>query len=116
METEIVEWIGLGLSFFVAFIFSLFHVALWSTSKISISRYLEDREKPYRLKILEIYEDLRISVEIIRALFLIAFLIYLFVVFPALTLWPLSYLAIAFGIYLIFFDLLPRLFNSLNNS
>jgi CBS domain containing-hemolysin-like protein len=116
METEFVEWIGLGLSFFAAFIFSLFHVALWSTSKISMSRYLEDREKPYRLKILEIYDDLRISVEIIRALFVIAFLIYLFVVFPSLTLWPLSYLAIAFGIYLIFFDLLPRLINMLNNK
>jgi CBS domain containing-hemolysin-like protein len=116
METEFVEWIGLGLSFFAAFIFSLFHAALWSTSKISMSRYLEDREKPYRLKILEIYDDLRISVEIIRALFVIAFLIYLFVVFPSLTLWPLSYLAIAFGIYLIFFDLLPRLINMLNNK
>jgi len=63
--------------FVAAFIFSLFHLALWSTSKISISRYLEDKEKPYRMKILEIYDDLRISVEIMRALFLIAFLIYL---------------------------------------
>ena len=115
MEIEFVEEIGLGLSFLAAFIFSLFHVALWSTSKISISRYLEDKDKAYRLKILEIYDDLRISVEIMRALFFIAFLIYLYVVFPSLTLWPLSYLLIAFGIYLIFFDLLPRLINSLNN-
>jgi CBS domain containing-hemolysin-like protein len=115
METDFVEWIGLSLSFLAAFVFSLFYVALWSTSKISISRYLEDKEKPYRLKILEIYDDLRISVEIMRALFIIAFLIYLFVVFPSLILWPLSYLLIAFGIYLIFFDLLPRLINSLDN-
>jgi CBS domain containing-hemolysin-like protein len=115
METDFVEWIGLSLSFLAAFIFSLFYVALWSTSKISISRYLEDKEKPYRLKILEIYDDLRISVEIMRVLFIIAFLIYLFVVFPSLTLWPLSYLLIAFGIYLMFFDLLPRLINSLDN-
>lgn len=115
MEINFVEWIGLGLSFVAAFIFSLFHMALWSTSKISISRYIEDKEKPYRMKILEIYDDLRISVEIMRALFFIAFLIYLFVVFPSLTLWPLSYLLIAFGIYLIFFDLMPRFINSLNN-
>jgi CBS domain containing-hemolysin-like protein len=115
METDLVEGIGLGLSFLAAFIFSLFHVALWSTSKISISRYLEDKDKAYRLKILEIYDDLRISVEIMRALFFIAFLIYLYVVFPSLTLWPLSYLLIAFAIYLIFFDLAPRLINSLNS-
>jgi CBS domain containing-hemolysin-like protein len=116
METNFVEWIGLGLSFFAAFIFSLFYMALWSTSKISISRYLEDKKKPYRTKILEAYDDLRISVEIMRALFIIAFLIYLFVVFPSLTLWPLSYLLIAFGIYLIFFDIVPRLISSLNHK
>jgi len=115
METDFVEGIGLGLSFLAAFIFSLFHVALLSTSKISISRYLEDKDKAYRLKILEIYDDLRISVEIMRALFFIAFLIYLYVVFPSLILWPLSYLLIAFTIYLIFFDLAPRLINSLNS-
>lgn len=116
METDFVEWIGLGLSFVGAFIFSLFHMALWSASKISISRYLEDKKKPYRLKILEIYDDLRIAVEIMRALFVIAFLIYLFVVFPSLTLWPLSFLLIAFVIYLIFFNLLPRLINLLNHK
>lgn len=116
METEYIEWIGFGLSFLAAFIFSLFHMAVWSTSKISVSRYLEDKDKPYRLKILEIFDDLRISVEIMRALFIIAFLIYLFVVFPSLTLWPLSYLLIAFGTYLIFFDLVPRLINVLNHK
>jgi CBS domain containing-hemolysin-like protein len=115
METKIVEWAGLSLSFLIAFLFSLFYVALWSTSKISISRILEDKEKSYRLKILEIYDDLRISVEIMRILFIIASLIYLFIVFPSLTLWPLSYLLIAFAVYLIFFDLFPRLINSLNN-
>ncbi len=115
METKIVEWAGLSLSFLIAFLFSLFYVALWSTSKISISRILEDKEKSYRLKILEIYDDLRISIEIMRTLFIISFLIYLFVVFPSLTLWPLSYLLLAFAVYLIFFDLFPRLINSLNN-
>lgn len=115
MDTQIIEWAGLGLSFLAAFLFSLFYFALLSTSKISISRFLEDKEKTYRLKILEIYDDLRISVEIMRAFFIIATLIYLYVVFPSLTLWPLSYLLVAFAIYLIFFDLFPRLINSLNN-
>jgi len=116
METDYVEWIGLGLSFLAAFVFSLFHMALWSASKISISRYLDDKEKSYRMRILEIYDDLKISVEIMRALFIIAFLIYLFVVFPSLTLWPLSYLLIAFGIYLLFFDIVPHFISLLNHK
>jgi len=89
METEFIKWIGLGLSFVAAFVFSLFHMSLWSASKISISHFLEDKDKEYRHKILDMYDDLRISVEIMRILFLFAFLVYLFVVFPTLTYWPL---------------------------
>ncbi|MBN1222519.1 MAG: HlyC/CorC family transporter [Candidatus Aminicenantes bacterium] len=116
MEIEFIEWLGCGLSFLAAFIFSLFHMSLWSTSKIAISRFLEDKEKTDRLKIHEIFDDLRISVEIMRALFLIAFLIYLFIVFPALALYPLWFLLLAFAVHLIFFNLLPRIINTLNSK
>jgi CBS domain containing-hemolysin-like protein len=116
METEFVKWAGWALSFAAAFVFSLFHMSLWSASKISISRFLEDKDKEYRHKILDMYDDLRISVEILRALFLFAFLVYLFVVFPMLTLWPLWFLLMAFAIYLIFFDLMPRMINSVNTK
>ena len=116
METELITWAGLALSFVAAFVFSLFHMSLWSASKISISRFLEDKDREYRHKILDMYDDLRISVEILRALFLFAFLVYLFVVFPTLTFWPLWFLLLAFGIYLVFFDLLPRLINSVNSK
>jgi len=116
MGTELVEWLGCGLSFLAAFVFSLFHMSLWTTSKISISRFLEEKEKTYRPNILEIYDDLRIAVEIMRALFLISFLIYLFTVIPSLALWPLWFLLIAFSIHLVFFNLLPRIINSLNSQ
>jgi CBS domain containing-hemolysin-like protein len=116
METEFIKWVGLVLSFVAAFVFSLFHMSLWSASKISISRFLEDKDREYRHKILDMYDDLRISVEILRALFLFAFLVYLFVVFPTLTFWPLWFLFLAFGIYLVFFDLLPRMINSVNTK
>lgn len=114
METEFIKWAGLALSFAASFVFSLFHMSLWSASKISISRFLEDKDKEFRQKILDMYEDLRISVEIMRVLFLFAFLVYLFVVFPTLTYWPLWFLLLGFVIYVVFFDLLPRLINSVN--
>jgi len=115
METEFIKWVGLGLSLVAAFVFSLFHMSLWSASKISISRFLEDKDKEYRHKILDMYDDLRISIEIMRTLFLFAFLVYLFVVFPALTFWPLWFLLLGFAVYLVFFDLLPRMINSVNS-
>ncbi len=53
MTMNAVSAAGLGLSFLadVRF-FSLFHVCLGSFSKISLSRFLEDREKSYRAGIL----------------------------------------------------------------
>jgi len=116
METELIKWAGFALSLVASFVFSLFHMSLLSASKISISRFLEDKDKEYRQKILDIYDDLKISVEIMRILFLFAFLVYLFVVFPLLIYWPLWFLLLGFAIYLVFFDLLPRLINSVNSK
>lgn len=111
METEFLTWVGFGLSILAAFLFSLFHISLNSFSKISLSRLLEKEPKPTRMKILEVYDELKISVEILRIIFLIAFLVYFFIIFPHLKLWPLWLLLLSLGAYLIVFDLIPRLIN-----
>lgn len=116
MEIEFLEWVGFFFSFLAAFLCSLFHMSLGSFSKISISRFLEDEEKHYRLKIIDIYDEIKISVEFMRILFIIAFLIYLYVIFPRLMFWPLWLFLISLAIYFIFFDLFPRLLNSLSRK
>jgi CBS domain containing-hemolysin-like protein len=116
MEIEFLEWVGFFFSFLAAFLFSLFHLSLSSFSKISISRFLEDEEKQYRLKILDIYDEIKIAVEFMRILFIIAFLIYFYVIFPRLMFWPLWLFLISLAIYFIFFDLFPRLLNSLSRK
>ena len=116
MEIEFFEWVGFFFSFLAAFLFSLFHLSLGSFSKISLSRFLEDEEKQYRLKILDIYDEIKISVEFMRILFIIAFLIYLYIIFPHLMFWPLWLFLISLAIYFIFLDLIPRLLNSLSRK
>jgi len=111
METELMTWLGFGLSILAAFLFSLFHISLNSFSKISLSRLLEKEPKSTRTKILDVFDELKISVEILRGIFLIAFLVYFFIIFPRLNLWPLWLLLLSLGAYLIVFDLLPRLIN-----
>ena len=112
MNAELLTWSGFSLSFLAAFIFSLFHVSLSSFTKISISRCLEDKEKEYRTKILKIYDELKISAEVIRIVFLITFIVYFFIIFPRLRYWPLWTLLSAVAIYMVFFELLPRLINT----
>jgi CBS domain containing-hemolysin-like protein len=116
MEIEFLKWVGFFFSFLAAFLFSLFHLSLGSFSKISLSRFLEDEEKQYRHKILEIYDEIKIAIEFMRILFIIAFLIYLYVVFPRLMFWPLWLFLISLAVYFLFFDLLPRFLNSLNSK
>ncbi len=108
MEIEIEKWIGFALSFLATFLVSLFHISLGSSSKISISRLLEDKDKKSRQKMIDIYDELKIAVEFIRIIFLIAFMIYIFMVFPRLSLWPLWLLLISLGIYIVAFDIIPR--------
>jgi len=110
MDIELEKWIGFGLSFLAAFLLSLFHLSLSATSKISLSRLLEDREKEYRHRILDIYEELKIAVEFLRIVFLLAFTVYGFMVFPGLRFQPLWFFLAALGIYILAFDILPRLF------
>ncbi|MFQ6070244.1 MAG: hemolysin family protein [Candidatus Aminicenantales bacterium] len=116
MTTDFILYLGLGLSFLLSFLLSLFYTALISSTKINLIRLLERREKDYRLKILENYEGIKIAVSFVRIIFLIAFLIYLYGVFPRLKFWPLWLFLLSLAIYLVFFELLPRFFFSLNRK
>ncbi len=116
MEVELEKWIGFGLSFLAMFLVSLFHISLALSSKISISRLLEDKDKKYRQRILDIYDELKIAIEFIRILFLVAFLIYVYMVFPRLRFWPLWLFLISLGIYTVAFDILPRLISLIHRD
>ena len=109
MESEAFKWGGFSLCFLGVFLLSLFHIALATSSRIALSRYLEDKEKSYRQKIMDIFDELKIAVESMRSFFIIAFLVFLFVAFPRLQLWPLWMFLVALGIFLVFFEFLPRL-------
>lgn len=110
MDIDTLKWAGLGFSIFAAFLFSLYHISLATSSKIAISRILED--KSYRSKILDIYDELKISAGFMRSIFLIACLVYLFVVFPRMHLWPLWMFIFSLAAYILFFEFLPRLLNT----
>jgi len=107
---------GLILSALAAFVLSLFHMALAGFSKIGLSGYLEERDKPYRHDVLKHYEEIYISVEFWRTIFLLAFAVYVFVAIPRAGLWPLWLflgLALAYGLL---FEALPRLIGTMNKE
>ncbi len=116
MDIEFVKWAGFSLSFLAAFLFSLFHLSLSSFSKIALSRFLEDKDKKYRVKILDNYDEIKTAVGFLRVIFLIAFLVYLFTIFPRLRFWPLWLFLISLGAYFVLFDSLPRVFNALSKK
>ncbi len=110
------SWFGLSLSFLAAFGFSLFHVALSGLSKIALSRYLEERDKALRNRILDRFEEIKIAVDIWRVIFVLAFFIYADYAFPALRVQPLARLAAAAGFYAVVFDVLPRLLHGVSGD
>lgn len=112
MKIDWFKWLGFGLSFLAAFIFSLFYISLSSFSRIAFSRFLEDRDKEDRHRFLNIYDNLKISFEFLRILFLIVFLTYLFFLFPNLRFWPLWLFLLSLGIFFFFFELIPRWLNA----
>jgi len=99
---------SLVLSALGTFVLSLFHMALDGFSKISLSGFLEEKDKPYRHDVLKRYDEIRIAVEFWRTIFLIAFLIYLFLVFRRGELWPLWLFLTAVASYAVAFEALPR--------
>ncbi|MDH7512271.1 MAG: hemolysin family protein [Clostridiales bacterium] len=116
MAAEFWKWTGLGLVFLGAFALSLFHASLGTFSKISLSRFLEDKEKEVRQGLLDRYDETKIAVESLRVIFLIAFLVYLLTLLPKKRLWPLGFFFLALVIYFVFFDYVPRLLNSLDKK
>jgi CBS domain containing-hemolysin-like protein len=116
MTMDAVSGAGLGLSFLAVSLFSIFHVCLGSFSKISLSRFLEDREKSDRARILRDFDGTRIAVEYLRNILLLVFLVDLFTLFPRLRFWPLWFFLAVLAVYSVFFDYLPRLLNSLGKN
>jgi CBS domain containing-hemolysin-like protein len=116
MDADFILWAGLTVSFFLAFLLSLFHMALSTSSRISIQRDLENKEKSYRQKIMDVYPELQAAVDILRILFLLAFVVYFYNLFPRWRLWPLWLFLISFGIFYIFLDFFPRLLTALNRK
>ncbi|MBN1274270.1 MAG: HlyC/CorC family transporter [Candidatus Aminicenantes bacterium] len=118
MEHDFFTWLGFFLSFLATFLFSVFHLKLQSFSKISMSRYLEEKEKEksYRTSILDICDDVKSVVEILRIFLLIAFLVYAFALFPRSRFWPLWLFLFCLGATIFLFDFLPRLITKANKN
>jgi CBS domain containing-hemolysin-like protein len=110
------SWAGLAVLFLVAFLLSLFHASLSTFSKISLSRFLEEKDKEFRERTLDLYDETRIAVESLRVIFIIAFLIDLSRPMPRIAHWPVWVFLGSLAVFFIFFDYLPRLLNSLNKK
>jgi CBS domain containing-hemolysin-like protein len=102
-------WTGLGLALLAAFLLSLFHVVLGSFSKISLSRFLENRDKADRAGILATFEETRLAVELLRIVAVLALVVFGFVVFPAARLRAFWLFLAALAVYGILLDFVPRL-------
>jgi len=104
-------WTGLGFAFLAAFLLSLFHFTLGSYSKISFSRFLEDRDKALRNGLLKHFEETALAVEFLRIVVILALAVYGYVVFGgsgegARPVW--LFLA-SLAVYAVGLDLVPRL-------
>ncbi len=110
------SWAGLAVLFLIAFLLSLFHASLSTFSKISLSRFLEEKDKGFRERTLDVYDETRIAVESLRVIFIIAFLIDLSRPVPRIVHWPVWLFLGSLAVFFIFFDYLPRLLNSLNKK
>jgi CBS domain containing-hemolysin-like protein len=116
MTANFWTWAGLTLLFLLAFFLSLFHACLNTFSKISLSRFLEERAKEHRERILDRYDETRIAVDSLRVVFIIAFLIDISRLVPRLRHWPIWLFLGSLLVFFLFFDYLPRLLNSLNKK
>jgi CBS domain containing-hemolysin-like protein len=109
MTMTAVTWTGLAFAFLAAFLLSLFHVALGSFSKIALSRFLENRDKSERAKVLATFEETRLAVEFLRIVIILALVVYGFIVVPSSALRPLWLFFSALAVYGLFLDFVPRL-------
>jgi CBS domain containing-hemolysin-like protein len=109
MTASAVTWIGLGLAFLAAFLLSLFHIVLGAYSKISLSRFLENRDKAVRARILGGLEETRLAVELLRIVALLALVVYGFIAFQGAGIRPIWFFLAALAVYGVCLDLVPRL-------
>jgi CBS domain containing-hemolysin-like protein len=101
-------WIGLALAFLVSFLLSLAHVVLGAYSKISLSRFLEDRKKADRAGILKTLEETRLAVEFLRIVVILALAVYGFVLFDSWRGEPLWLFLAVLAVYAVGLELIPR--------
>ncbi len=106
----------LALVFVATFGLSVFHLAIESYSKIQLSRLLEKKDKAYRTRVIKLFDDIKIAVDFVRSVLLIALVIFIFLIFRASARKPLEFFFIFLGIYLVFFEGLPRLLNGLTRN
>lgn len=98
---------GFILSFLLTFVLSFLHIIFSSYSRIGFSRILEENS-PLKEEILEHYDELKIAIDYGRIIFLLAFVIYACLLFPALTGWPFwGFLLLLTSCFLLF-DYWPR--------
>jgi len=108
MGVSAFTWAGLALCVLAVSALSLFHLSLARFSKIGLSGFLEERDHPDRTRILDRYDDIKIAVEFWRMILIIALGVYAVLLFPGLRLRPLVLFLVFAGVYVVFFDLLPR--------
>jgi CBS domain containing-hemolysin-like protein len=101
------------LVFLATFGLSVFHLSIENHSKISLSRLLEDKVKSYRTRVIKQLDEIKIAVDFVRSVLLIACVIFTFLVFPQWKQTPLGFFFLFLAVYLIFFEGLPRLINGL---
>ena len=108
MTTTELTWTGFALAFLAAFALSLFHVALGAYSKISFSRFLEERQKTDRAAILRDFEEIGLAVEFLRIVVILALAALGFASFGAGAR-PLGLLLALLAVYAVGLDIVPRL-------
>lgn len=116
MDINWFHWAGFALSLCLTFLFSLLDISLSASSRISLSRLLENREKSFQNKILNIYEELKVSAGITRIFFLLLFILFFYLIFPHVPYRMVWMFIAGFGIFFIFFELIPQFMTSLNNN
>jgi len=109
MNVEVILWAGFAITAAGLFMVSLFYVSISPVSRIFLSRTLEDWEKQKREKILEEFKCIKLAVELTRIFFLVALLIFFFVIFPWTRTYPLTALLVIILSYALFFEAVPRL-------
>ena len=109
MTASFLTWTGLVLAFLAAFLLSLFHIVLGAYSKISLSRFLENREKADRAEILRNLEETRLAVEFLRIIVILALAVCGFAVSDASGAGPFWIFLGALAVYSVGLELIPRL-------